>query len=227
MPAKRGSIAFRFFCTARPIYWAGLTAVLGLSIAVIAAATIQAARATPEQWQKSVVIVQTDILEEPLPGVLIPAKNVGTGFALNGRIYTCEHVIHDGKNIEVILRNGHLEPAKLIRSDKRFDLAELAVKQPPKSLKLSSRPPHFFERVWQIGHPGPLRWVVTNGFFLSFSGEANCFILDTWFGNSGSPILDGSGAVMGMTHAVIPGSRFTLGGTLEGLRNFVYPDRPR
>jgi len=227
MSAKRvRSSAFRFFLTARPSAWIAAVLIVSLALTLVTVASIEAARATPEQWQKQVVLVQGDI-EEEIFGMKIDEKHFGTGFPINGRIYTCEHVIHEAKNLEVILKSGQHQKARLIRSDKATDLAELAIAHPPKSFQLRSTVPHWFERVWQIGNPGQMRWVIVNGFFLGFDGAQNCFVIDTFFGNSGSPLLDSRGAVIGMTHAMVPGTRFTSGGTLQDLRNFIYPDRPR
>src|SRR5439155_17099340 len=146
---------------------------------------------------------------EVAPGV----SGHGTGFALNGKIYTCDHVVHSAKKITVIFSNGKQQPAKLLREDADTDLAELQIPHPPRSLVLRRNPPHFFESVSEIGNPSDLQFVTTTGYFLTFSGvkHANIFVLDTWFGNSGSPIFDSYGQVIGMCHAIMLGTRFTLG----------------
>src|SRR5439155_16428637 len=105
----------------------------------------------------------------------------GSGFALNGKIYTCDHVVTGATKITVVFSNGEKEPATLLREDKETDLAELQIAHPPRSLVLRTQPPRFFEKVWEIGNPSDLRFVTTNGYFLTFTGRANCFIIDTWF----------------------------------------------
>jgi S1-C subfamily serine protease len=221
--------------------------VLGIVLLCIPVAAISTS--SPSGAVRSIVLVECQVEEKPLLLFLLqPPKtktNVpfsqfspinpkphftthsGTGFAVNGRIYTCEHVIHGGKNIFVTLRNGSKQPARLIRFDSRTDLAELKVEHPPVSLFMRRSAPGFFEKVWQIGNPGDMRFVTTNGWFLSFDGESNIFVIDTYFGNSGSPLLDRSGYVIGMTHAIIRGTPFTYGGTLQDLDNFIHPARAR
>lgn len=184
-------------------------------------------QAQPDQAGQSVVLIESESTEEPLPGLIITVVHSGTGFAVEGSIYTCEHVIHGAKKITVTLRTGNKQPAKLIRFDVLTDLAELEIARPPISLRLRTTAPHWFEAVFQIGNPGPIRFAMTAGRFLSFDGVANIFLLDTFFGNSGSPIMDRHGAVIGMTHAIILGTRFTMGGTLQELTNFVHPLTPR
>ena len=98
---------------------------------------------------------------------------------------------------------------------------------PRPTLTLRTSPPHFFEKVWEIGNPAEMRFVTTTGYFLTFNGKENIFLIDSWFGNSGSPIMDNSGQVVGMAHDLIPGTRYCGGGTLQELQNFVHPERPR
>jgi len=81
--------------------------------------------------------------------------------------------------------------------------------------------------VFQIGNPGDMRWLLVRGNFITFDTFENRFLLDTWFGNSGSPIIDRRGYVLGMTHNIIRGTRFTGGGTLQELQNFINPTTPR
>ncbi len=153
--------------------------------------------------------------------------HAGTGFALSGRIYTCAHVVEGAKTVYVTLRDGRYQWARVLRTDKGSDLAELQVGDMPPDLVLRSYPPVFPERVWEIGNPVGLRFVTTTGYFLTFDGLENRFLIDTWFGNSGSPIMDNRGQVVGMAHDIIRGTRFTGGGTLQDLQNFTNPSTPR
>lgn len=148
----------------------------------------------------------------------------GTGFAVNGRIYTCEHVIHEVSGIEVRLKNGKKEIAKLTKSDEKTDLAELKIANMPPSLQIRDQVPQPMEPVTEIGNPFDIGWITTSGHFLSFNGGHNIFLIDTNPGNSGSPILDRYSRVIGMTHSIISGSRFTDGGRLSELRHFIYPN---
>jgi S1-C subfamily serine protease len=221
--------------------------ILGIVLLCVLVAVISTS--SPSGAVRSIVLVECQVEEKPLLLILLPpaksktnvpysqlstlkpkprlTTHSGTGFAVNGRIYTCEHVIHGGKNITVTLISGRKQPATLIRFDSRTDLAELKIEHPPVSLLMRRSAPGFFEKVWQIGNPGDLRFVTTHGWFLSFDGESNVFVIDTYFGNSGSPLLDHNGYVMGMTHAIIRGTRFTYGGTLQDLNNFIHPARAR
>lgn len=196
----------------------------------------------PETFAQSVVEIRAEADEPNAIAEFFGIKNApkihvihkGTGFAVNGRIYTCEHVIHGSTEISVTLNCSRrapgaceAQPAKLIRSNEKIDLAELKIEHPPHSLTLRSYPPRWLESVWQIGNPGPLAFVITAGRFAATDGKMNFFILDTFFGNSGSPIMDSKGQVIGMTHLLVEGTRFTGGGTLAELRAFIYPGQPQ
>ncbi len=175
---------------------------------------------------RSVVVVDTQVPANSLAmafGVKIESHE-GTGFAVNGRIYTCEHVVHNATAISVTLRNGKIEKAKVTKSDDKIDLAELEIENMPPCLSLRSYAPRGFESVSQIGNPAGMRFIRVYGHFVTFNGWLNMFLIDTIPGNSGSPILDSNNQVIGMTHAIIEGSRFTCGGTLAGLRHFIYPN---
>ncbi len=169
---------------------------------------------TPSWAERSIVFISAD-------------DSHGTGFAMNNRIYTCEHVIHGAKQIYVTLRDGRFQWARVLRSDEDCDLAELEIGDMPPCLCLRSYSPRFLERVWEIGNPANLRWITTTGYFASFDRQENRFVIDTFFGNSGSPIMDDRGRVIGMAHNIILGTRYTGGGTLQELQNFIDPERSR
>jgi S1-C subfamily serine protease len=185
---------------------------------------------SPPSWaEKSIVVISAEI-DQPIltfPFLPEPVTHSGTGFALAGHIYTCAHVIRGSKKITVTLRTGKKQEATLLRVDLPADLAELEIADMPPCLFLRAAAPHFFEKVWEIGNPGDLRFVTTTGYFLTFDGSENRFLIDTWFGNSGSPLMDTAGRVIGMAHNIIKGTRFTGGGTLQELQNFIHPERPR
>lgn len=166
-------------------------------------------------------------IPKSLPDIIV--TNGGTGFSIeHGRILTCYHVVKDAVSVTVTTNNVTQE-AKIVRVSKETDLAELSVQNPPPSLRLGSRVPSVGDKLWQIGNPGPLAFVVTTGLFLTFDYENNnnTAILDTYFGNSGSPVMNRRGEVIGMTHTIIQGTRFTGIGTLQELTNFLHPSTPR
>lgn len=196
-----------------------------LSLAVVLFALCSCTLSPPD----SVVLIECSVAVPPdvtkIFGITT-AKVRGTGFAVNGKIYTCRHVIEDATEIIVVLSNGDRQKAALLRqTDCDTDLAELKIPNPPPSLRLRDTPPIVDEIVFQIGNPQMMDFVMVKGYFLGSNGW-NMFLLDTYKGNSGSPILDKHWKVIGMTHSMIEGTRYTNGGHLYELIHFIYPTKP-
>lgn len=147
----------------------------------------------------------------------------GTGFLLNGKGYvvTCYHVVDGAKQIfvEDNDRAKSLLPASLVAYDKQNDLCILKVKG------LSANPnaalPYGFdittnktgETVFCMGYP--LTQImgdeikVTNGIISSttgFRGDVSCYQVSAPVqpGNSGGPLFNSEGNVIGIMNARIP-----------------------
>src|SRR5947208_1033329 len=118
--------------------------------------------ASPRGAENSVVLISAKVIV-PILREKDTIIATGTGFALRGKIYKCEHVVSDSQDITVTLRSGKVLPAKILRTNKDTDLAELGTDEVPPSLVLRDRPPRVLEKVWEIGNPTKLRWVTTSG----------------------------------------------------------------
>jgi S1-C subfamily serine protease len=162
----------------------------------------------------------------------------GTGFVVNGHLVTAAHVVladSGDKVLSISVTTFHGKSAKVAvqHSDKESDLAELVMLEGEHlvlpSLTLSQGNASVGDKVVEIGHPGMIHYVVSRGEIIGFDREQNYNIaaLDTFGGNSGGPILNSGGQVIGLCHTVLRGSRFTGVGTLEALRDFLYPERVR
>lgn len=91
-----------------------------------------------EKVLPSVVVVRTEaihyqIARDSLWGFLysIPRRLAGQGSGViisrEGHVLTCNHVIHNAGEIEVVLHDGTLYPAKLVGRDESADLAVLKI----------------------------------------------------------------------------------------------------
>lgn len=149
--------------------------------------------------------------------------STGTGFLLSpkGYIVTCQHVVEDATNIYVIdnsTPNNRLA-ASVVVSDKNNDLCILKVNG--LSIDSNSSLPYGFdtglnrtgESVFCMGYP--LTQVmgneikVTNGIISSvtgFEGDTSCYQVSTpvQAGNSGGPLFNSSGNVIGIINSKIP-----------------------
>lgn len=177
------------------------------------------------------------------PGVIQPfsAKDSGSGFVYGnqGYIVTNAHVVRPLPNaqttsITVVFPNGEKAPAKLIAANVGADLAVLKVTDGhklPASLQLADSD-KLQQGQWAIaiGEPYELQQSVTVGVVSAFdrsepiqteTGQEITFkgLLQTSapinFGNSGGPLIDMNGNVIGVNQS-------TLGGRAQGI-GFAIP----
>lgn len=137
-------------------------------------------------------------------------KYGGTGFAISsdGYIVTDYHVINGADSVYVQNSDGDAFHAKLVSTDAVNDIAILKITDP--SFKLLGALPYGFKRtrtdlgedVFTIGYPRDD--AVYNKGYLSastgFHGDTAAYqvALDVNFGNSGGPVLDSKGNVIGI-----------------------------
>lgn len=133
----------------------------------------------------------------------------GSGFtvSLDGHVITNEHVIKGCKQVYVRVDDADL-PANIIAIDKMHDLALLKADfKPKKVLSLSRSNPELLQEIYVAGYPFGLRISssvkVTKGIVSSLTGIGDNYsniqidaALQT--GNSGGPIIDTYGNVIGV-----------------------------
>jgi uncharacterized protein len=136
----------------------------------------------------------------------------GTGFAVSfdGHIITNNHVIEGCKKVK-IHHNGKSNPATLVTFDPQNDLALLKGNfRPSTVLALSTERPELLQDVYVAGYPFGRKVStgvkVTKGIISSLTGIGNNFSqfqIDAALqpGNSGGPILDDKGNVVGVAVA--------------------------
>lgn len=135
----------------------------------------------------------------------------GAIISADGLILTCYHNLYAAEEVDVVLSNGITAKAKVIRKDREYDLALLQLKG------LQANPLYISDRgasnpgedAWVIGTPGfaELGQSITKGVI-----SGNRIIEGKEYvqtdasispGNSGGPLLDSDGRIVGIVNAKV------------------------
>ena len=164
----------------------------------------------------------------------VPVEGAGSGFLIDprGYILTNFHVVAGAQSIEVILGDKSRYPAKFIGADQRNDVALLKID--PKGKQLASLPLgdssalQVGQKVLAIGNPFGFQSTLTTG-VVSALGRTVQTSESTFIdaaiqtdasinrGNSGGPLIDTHGEVIGINSAI-----YTPSGTAAGI-GFAIP----
>lgn len=166
------------------------------------------------------------VVEEAVKGVVavLTESSIGSGFIVNsnGYIVTNYHVIERGSLIKILTYDKRIIPATLIGSDKLRDLALLKIEGEYNYLKLGdSDKLQVGRKVIAIGNPHGLSFTVTEGIISALDREGPNGIeeyiqtdVSLNPGNSGGPLVDTKGEVIGINNFKIGGAE-SLGFALE------------
>jgi len=149
---------------------------------------------------------------------------LGTGFFISkdGYVVTNHHVIAGASEIKVTTHDGHIYTAKLIGSDKKADLAVLKIDtgHADPFLKFGdSGKLELGDWVVAIGNPFGLGFSVSAGVVSALHRDIGSGPYDNFIqtdaainrGNSGGPMLDAAGHVVGVDSAIYSPSGGSVG----------------
>jgi serine protease Do len=163
---------------------------------------------------------------DPKGGERSPRRvnSLGSGFVIDadGIVVTNNHVIADADEITVVFNDGSKLKAELIGRDSKTDLAVLKVKpdKPLKAVKFgNSDKLRLGEWVVAIGNPFSLGGTVTAGIVSARNRDINSGPYDNYIqtdaainrGNSGGPLFNLEGQVVGVNTAIISPSGGSIG----------------
>jgi serine protease Do len=185
----------------------------------------------------STVGITVDTVTTNLWGQKIPAAAAGSGFVISedGYIVTNYHVIEDATAIKVAFVDGTSYDATLVGGDQDNDIAVLKIEATGLTPVIIGDSDNLVvgEDVVAIGNPlGELTYTLTKGVVsavnrsLTMSGGVvmNMIQTDTAInsGNSGGPLFNMYGQVVGITSAKLSNSSTSSDATIEGL-GFAIP----
>ena len=163
----------------------------------------------------------------------VPVEGAGSGFVIDpkGYILTNYHVVEGAQSIEVVLGDQSRYPAKFIGADQRNDVALVKIEPKGKLVALSlgdSGTIQVGQKVLAIGNPFGFQSTLTTGVIsalgrtvqtsqTTFIDEAIQTDAAINRGNSGGPLINSHGEVIGINSAI-----YTPSGTTAGI-GFAIP----
>ena len=173
-----------------------------------------------EKASPSVVNVISTVITRDFFLNPIPREGSGSGSIIDtqGHILTNNHVIRDAQKLEVTLADGSKWPAKLVGADPDNDLAVIKIDAPAEKLHPlplgDTRKLQIGQKVLAIGNPFGLGLTLTTGIISSLGrnirSEVGSMIEDLIqtdasinLGNSGGPLLNSDGEMIGINTAII------------------------
>lgn len=182
-----------------------------------------------EEVNKAVVVVRTESSAPAPKGGWTSAEGLGSGVLVStdGKVMTAAHVVQTADTIEVLFSDGQRSPARVVSSLVRADVALLQLDKLPHGIAPArlgdSTQTHVGDPVFVVGAPYALYHSLTSGHLSarrtvagSFTGGVPIQLLQTDAainsGNSGGPLFDMAGQVVGIVSHI-----HTQSGGFEGL----------
>lgn len=172
---------------------------------------------TPENTFKKVFIKRTPIFTSAitehvndirLSVVTVRSKGHGSGFFISseGYLLTNQHVVGESKFVKVILTTGREILGEVVRTNNRRDVALIKVEEKQMfALPILGKELDIGNEVFAIGSPldEKLQTTISKGIISSYRVEDNLKYIQSDVnvlpGNSGGPLIDSKGNVVGMT----------------------------
>ena len=176
--------------------------------------------------KESVAYITSTVYQQTFFFEMVPTRALGSGFLISGdgRILTNNHVISGSSKIEVRFSDGSRYIAKVLVADRSDDLAMIQI-DPKKKLPFlklgDSDGLQVGQKVLAIGNPFGYEGTLTTGVVSSLARKIQTEnstlegLIQTDAaineGNSGGPLLDSQGNVIGINTAILAPSGGNIG----------------
>ncbi len=160
--------------------------------------------------------------------VVLLGSQYGTGWWISENyLVTAAHVVNYQITQVQIIKGGYISTGKVVAYDQKYDVAILYVDNPPKEqyiFELSSGAPKKGMKIYPIGYPFELYQLykdiakmsanprISMGIVAWYDHERKLFEISAAVdaGNSGGPIVDSNGNVVGLVSFALKGPAATL-----------------
>jgi len=138
---------------------------------------------------------------------------IGTAFSVRGGFITAWHVVDGEKGMSLVSARGVKAPVSSVRGNKVYDVAMVSADLP--GLQLDVQDERYIYRgmrVWAVGHTFGMPYMVSDGvvsmlgyFPPGVDARRWSLVVTAWVGggNSGGPVIDERGKVVGMVQSFI------------------------
>lgn len=224
---RRAGAAARGLHTATLWPCCSMARMLNPAIALAWLAVAGAVEPPIDAWMDAVVLLEQG--STTCAGVVIDAE---------GTVATAYHCVAAGGRPRARRRDGTAGVGRVTGTDRRRDLALVAVPALAGGgwLPLSTRDPALGAPIWVLGHPsggdvasgfysGTLRFSAVNGIVSAVGSESLQISAPVNPGNSGGPVVDGRGQVVGIVSRRLGGQALGFAGRSEHLAPLMAQER--
>jgi serine protease Do len=169
----------------------------------------------------------------PAVMTVFAGREIGSGSVVssNGLLITNNHVVNGAVGSQVFARTaeGQSYPGQVIAIDRRSDLALIQLQTPEQlpTVSLANGTPQSGEAVFAIGSPYGRPGVMTTGTFGSVrsNGDLQSRVV-LYPGNSGGPLLNAAGEMIGVNKAILESARgsntgISIATSVQVARSFI------
>lgn len=176
------------------------------------------------------------LYDDLIDDVVIVSDSVGmgTGMLIGDDILTCNHVVAEDSFVTITFSDGTSVRGTVSKRNVKKDLALISIPSHPKakSLRLHKGYPEVASKIFQIGHPAGLIFSESEGkisYPIRYVDNIKMIQIDmtTYAGNSGSPVFNEKGEVVGMTERYLKGTSIAFAISSEEINDFLYPPAPK